>query len=65
MITPALMMGYLLSIGPMICLENHDLLPGGPLYDMLVLFYHPIAWCIENKVEPVATCMQGYIDLWQ
>ena len=58
-----LMVGYILSIGPISWLKDAGRVPG-PLQDLLWLFYLPLEW-LGGNIDWFADILEWYRSLWE
>jgi hypothetical protein len=61
---PALLMFYLLSIGPLDGLYNRGLIPDGPLLTFLRTVYYPLIYLTSHPHPPVTGWLEWYLHLW-
>lgn len=55
--------GYVLSAGPIAGL--HKVVKFKPLQKVIEVFYAPLVWVVEKRVEPFATPLRKYIGLFR
>lgn len=54
---------YLLSAGPMAAI--HNALKFGPFQRALGIVYAPVIFVVKNRIEPFASLMKAYIEIFR
>jgi hypothetical protein len=56
---------YVLSIGPVVLLVNFFELWHNEMATRVVgIFYFPLIWIVENKIEPLSSFLEWYVELF-